>query len=65
MTTDSSVMPQHIINDSLALTTNNIIRRGESSNIATIILFVLGKCACVCVDDDNIDESVYVCSGGR
>lgn len=69
MTTDSSVMPQHIINDSLALMTNNIIRRSESSDITTIILFVLGKCAYICVDVDNIDEcvlySVYVCSGGR
>ena len=42
MTTDSSVTPRHVLNDSLALATNNIIRRGDSSNITTILLCVLG-----------------------
>ncbi|KAI0227046.1 hypothetical protein LSAT2_022498 [Lamellibrachia satsuma] len=42
MTEDSSVTSQHVLNDSLALATNSIIRRGDSSNIATIFLCVLG-----------------------
>ena len=42
MTTDSSVTPRHVLNDSLALATNNIMPRGDSFNTATIILCALG-----------------------
>ena len=40
MTNYSIVLRQHVSSNSLALTTNNIIRRDESSNIATITLCV-------------------------
>ena len=42
MTNDSSVTPQQVLNDSFSLTTNNITPRGDSSNIATILLCSLG-----------------------
>ena len=42
MTNESSMAPQHVLNDSLALTTNNRTHGSESSNIAIISLCALG-----------------------
>ena len=42
MINGSTVMPPHVLNDSLHLTTNNIISGGDSSKVATIIICALG-----------------------
>ena len=69
MTNDSSEMPQHVLNDILALTNNNTTAWCNSFNIATTILCASGcreMCMFVCglcPKDDNIDESVCVCTG--
>ena len=41
MTNDSSMTPQHILNDSLSLTTNNTTHRRDSTSIAIILLNAL------------------------